>query len=301
MQCWDRVRNGVGQAVLLSGDPGIGKSRILSELRHALEAGGDRPLRLQCSPYHVNSAFYPVIDHFERWLQFEHLQPAGTKLDILETQLARQMGVSLGDVRLVAPLSRSRAIGKARTMTEQRVKEQTIRVLLEVIEASALQRPAAMLFEDAHWAMPVAGSPGGPDGSPANRPALAGDDVPSRVPVAWSDQQVRKCEVSKLTPVQSTAMVSSLASGKALPAGLVESIIAKAEGVPLWVEELTRSILDSTTLTEQDDRFAYVDNAASTTIPATLQDSLTARLDQAGPAKAIAQIGAAIGREFSYD
>lgn len=305
LERWQLTQEGEGQVVLLSGEPGIGKSRVLSALRERLEAQSGGTLRFQCSPYYVNSAFYPIIDNFERALKFGRDELPEPKLDKLEALVVTRYGRPLDDVRFIAAILSIAGPERygALSMAPQKQKDETIRALVDLTLAAARDRPAVMLFEDAHWADPTT----------LEFLDLLIDRV-RNVPLLivlthrpefqsrWSEHgHVTALNLAKLTRAQSGSMVSKLAGGKALPADLLEQIVAKTDGVPLFVEELTKSILESGNLKDFGDRYGYASVADTIAIPATLRDSLMARLDRVMQVKEIAQIGAAIGREFSYE
>ena len=154
---WSQAKDGEGQVVVLSGEPGIGKSRILSALRERLEAQGAQALRFQCSPYHLNSVFWPIIDNFERTLKFTRDEPAAVKLDKLEALIVTHYRRPLTDVRFVASILSVPCEQRygALPITPQKHKDETLRTLVDISEAAARQKPSVMLFEDAHWADPT--------------------------------------------------------------------------------------------------------------------------------------------------
>ncbi len=294
-----------GQAVLLSGEPGIGKSRLLSTLREHLEAEGVRPLQFQCSPFYVNSAYYPITVHLERALKIERGDTPETKMDKLEEFAVTRYGLPMEDMRFLAAImsipyqERYGAIANAPRLA----KVETIRVLVNLLQATASVHPSLMLFEDAHWA------------DPTSLEVLEQlfehlRDIPLLVLVAhrpdfepkWRPHEgVSKLSLSKLTSAQSGALIAKLAGGKKLPDKLAQQIIRRAEGVPLFVEELTKTILESGDLVLEGQRFVYSGTSVSVAIPETLRDLLMARLDRTVTVKRVAQVGAVIGREFSYD
>jgi predicted ATPase len=252
-------------------------------------------LRFHCSPYYANSAFYPIIDNFERALRF-------VRDDTAEQS---HYGRPREDLRFIAAMLSIPFEERYGTVavTPQKFKDQTLRTLVDTVEAAARKEPKVMLFEDAHWADPttlevmellihrI-----------RNLPLLMVVTHRPEFSSRWSHYgHVAALTLTKLTRPQSSAMVSRRAGGKALPADLLEQILGKADGVPLFVEELTKSILESADLRDAGDRWEYAGRASTLSIPLTLRDSLMARLDRFAPVKEIAQIGAAIGREFSYE
>jgi class 3 adenylate cyclase len=218
---WSQANDGEGQVVLLSGEPGIGKSRILSTLRQRLDTEGAQALRFQCSPYYVNSAFWPIIDNFERALKFTRDETTDAKLDKLEGLVVTHYGRPLADVRFVAAILSIPIEARYGTlpMTPQKHKDETLRTLVDISEAAARQHPSVMLFEDAHWADPTT----------LEVLDLLIDRVKT-VPLLvvlthrpefqsrWSGQgHVGALNLSKLTRAQSAAMVSTLAGGNGFP------------------------------------------------------------------------------------
>jgi class 3 adenylate cyclase/tetratricopeptide (TPR) repeat protein len=305
MDRWARAREGEGQVVLLGGEPGIGKSRILSALREKLEDEGAKAMRFQCSPYYINSAFWPTISNLERALKFKRDESSDSKLEKLESLIVDHHERPLADVRFAASILSipcEQRYGQL-AMTPQKFKDETLRTLVDITEAAARKRSSVMVFEDLHWADPTS----------LEVLDLMIDrvqDIPLLMVLThrpefsnrWADHgHVSALNLSRLTKTQSNKMIAELSDGKALPNDLVETICAKTDGVPLFVEELTKSILESGQLQVKGERYEYVGKSHGIAIPATLRDSLMARLDRFAPVKEIAQIGAAIGREFSYE
>ena len=287
---WARAKAGDGQIVLISGEPGIGKSRITAELEERLRAEPHLNLRYFCSPYCRDSALYPFIDHLWHTAEFARDDPPTTKLEKLEAVLFRAPAQPDEDVPLLADLMSLPVSARhpLPNLSPQRKKERTLEALLRRLEGLARQQPVLMVFEDAHWIDPTSrelldlavervGS----------LPMLLIVTFRTEFQPPWAGQpQVSMLTLNRLDRRDRTALVAQIAGGEALPDEVVVQIIDHTDGVPLFVEELTKSVLES--------------GVSPLGIPTTLHDSLMARLDRMGAVRQVAQIGAAIGREFSY-
>jgi class 3 adenylate cyclase/predicted ATPase len=301
---WARAKTGGGQVVLVSGEPGLGKSRIAAALGERLHAEPHLRLRYFCSPYHRDSALSPFVDQFGRAAGFTREDSSTVKLEKLEALVARAAPPG-EDIALLADLLSLPASERYRppNLSPQRKKERTLEALLRQLEALARQQPVLMIFEDAHWI------------DPTSRELL--DLVVERVrnlPVLllvtfrpefqplWTGQpQVTMLALNRLDRRDRTVLVAQIAGGKALPDQVIDQIADRTDGVPLFIEELTKSVLESGLLREQADRFVLDGALPPFAIPTTLHDSLLARLDRLASVRRVAQIGAAIGRQFSYE
>lgn len=306
LERWQQVcRTGRGEAVLLSGEPGLGKSRIVRALRESTEAEGLESLRFQCSPFYVNSAFQPMVANTEHTLDFGRDESPESRLDKLEALMVGQYGLSRSDVRFMAnmmALPFETRYGPF-NMAPRLVKEETIRVLVQIVEAAARDRPCLMLFEDVHWADPSTLEALGTlvDRLARIRVLLVLTHRPEFQSPWWRYANVTSIDLGRLSSLQSRQLLFNLTDGKTLPEEIVEQIIAKTDGVPLFIEELTKTILEAGDLVERGDRYVYTGTAVRVSIPETLRDSLMARLDRAADVKHIAQVGSVIGRDFGYD
>ena len=295
---------GEGQIVLISGEAGIGKSRLAATLAERIAGAPHTLLRYQCSPYHTNSALRPVIDQLERAAGFKASDTSEQRLDKLEALLA--LGTS--SVHAVVPLFAAllsipfgdRYPSLALSPTQQR--RRTLAALLDQFEGLARRRPILLLFEDAHWA----------DATSLELldltvermrqlPVIALFTFRTEFEPPWVGlPNVGTLTLGRLDRDDAEGIVTQVAGGRALPPEVMKQILAKTDGNPLFVEELTKAVLEAGILVEHGDGYRLDGPLPPLAIPATLHDSLMARLDRLVSVKEIAQIGAAIGREFSY-
>jgi class 3 adenylate cyclase len=302
---WTLSRTGEGQVVLLQGEPGIGKSRMLRAFRERVGPELELALQYQCSPYYTNSAFYPIVDHLERALGFTREDSAEDRLDKLERYLIGEFGRGRTECNL---LGRALAIAcearyGALEMSPQRQKDDTIALLVDLVAELARRQAAVVLFEDVHWADPSSMEVlGALIDRTQSLPLLVLLTYRPEFEPAWlSRPHVSPIALTRLSRAQGASIVLRVANDKPLPGELVTQIVDKTDGVPLFLEELTKAVLESDMLIDAGDRYDYSGKVEKLAIPNTLRDSLMARLDRLIPVKEIAQIGAVLGREFSYE
>jgi class 3 adenylate cyclase/predicted ATPase len=305
MERWSQAKDGEGQVVLLCGEPGIGKSRIMQVLRDRVAEEAHTRLRYQCSPYYANSALYPFIGQIERAAAYAREDSAEAKLDKLEKALAP----AFDDVRAAAPLFAAMlSLGTGDRyppleLSPQRQKEETIKALAHGVVGLARAKPVLVLFEDAHWADPTTLEALGAIVDAVERaPILAVITFRPQFSPQWTGRgHVTLHTLSRLGRRHAATMVEKVTGEKALPAEVLDEIVAKTDGVPLFVEELTKTVLESGIVEERDGSYHLTGPFSHVAIPSTLHDSLMARLDRLAPVKEVAQIGACIGREFTLE
>ncbi len=302
LERWAQVQEGMGQVVVLSGEAGIGKSRLVQEVQ--AQIGGHSHIRLECrgSPYAQNSPWSPVIELWQRTLGFERDESPEDRLRKLEWFLAPHP-VVLPDVVpfLASLLSLPMPEGYLRlTLTAARQRQQTLEAVLAVLLALAEQQPVVFIVEDLHWVDPstlelltrlI-------DQSATARIFTLLTMRPEFRPPWTSRAHLTQLTLGRLPRPQVQQLVSRVARGKALPGEVLHQLVTQSDGVPLFVEELTKTVLESGALRAAEDRYELTGPLPAFAIPPTLHDSLMARLDRLVTAKGIAQLAATIGRQF---
>jgi class 3 adenylate cyclase/predicted ATPase len=301
---WQRAQEGEGQVVLLSGEAGIGKSRLVRALRERLSGQPHTSLGQFCSPNHINTALYPVIGLLERAAEIRRDEPPERQLEKLEAMLARAVKDGREAAQLLANLLSIPNEGRYPhlELSPQQRKEKTFKALLDQLAGLAMRQPVLTLYEDAHWADPTTlDFLGRVVERVQHLPVLVLITFrPGFVPPWDGYGHVTALSLGRLGRRLGGTMVGRVTGGKALPTEVMEHILARTDGVPLFIEELTKAVLESGLLAEQGDRYTHEGSLPALAIPATLHDSLMARLDRLAPVKTLAQIAACIGREFSY-
>src|SRR5713101_3060708 len=306
LERWAQVKDGLGQVVLLSGEAGIGKSRLVQVLTEQVAAEPRAWLTpCQCSPYHQHTALYPLIDLLERVvLRFEREESPEQKLRKLEGHLG-QYGLPLAEAvplhatLLSIPLTADYA---PLSMSPGQQKQKTLQALLTTLLRIAAQQPVLFVMEDLHWVDPTTLEFLSllVDQGPTARILALLTFRPDFSPPWTGRSHLTQVALHRLTRPQAVELSRQVAHGKALPPEVIEQIVAKTDGVPLFVEELTKMVLESGLLQDREERYELTGPLLPLAIPATLHDSLMARLDRLAGVKGLAQLGATLGREFSY-
>jgi class 3 adenylate cyclase/predicted ATPase len=303
LERWHRAIKGKGQVALLSGEAGIGKSRVLAMLREQIGQRHYLTLRYQCSPHHVNDAFHPVMGQIWHAAGFVSGEAAGSRLDKVEKMIE---GTGLASSNIAPFLASLLAIPTgqrypALDMAPSELRERTIDALIAMTIGTAKQIPLLMIVEDAHWMDPTSHDL-------TSRMVEQMDDLPILMVTTFRPEftppwvgrdNATLVPLNRLERDQAVTLIERMTAGKTLPAEVRDQIVAKTDGVPLFMEELTKSVLESGLVREENGAYVLASALTPLAIPSTLHDSLTARLDRLSPIKETAQIGAAIGREFS--
>jgi tetratricopeptide (TPR) repeat protein len=290
---------------LISGEPGIGKSRVVQTMQERLDGEPHTRLRFFCTPYHQDSALYPAITQLERAARFQRDDNTKQRLDKLETVLLQ----ATNDITETAPLLAdllSIPTGDRYPVldfTPQKRKEKTLAALVAQVEGRSGREPLLMVFEDVHWSDPTTRELLDLliDRVPTLRVLVIITFRPEFTPPWVGRPHVTLLSLSRLPPRQRAEMIAQITGAKALPREIVDQIVDRTDGVPLFIEELTKSVVESGMVAEAGDHYAMAQPAVPLTIPTTLQASLLARLDRLAPTREVAQIGAALGRSFSHD
>jgi class 3 adenylate cyclase/predicted ATPase len=303
---WERVREGAGQVVLLSGEPGIGKSRLLQVVRDDVAGAQTAYLECRCSPYHAHSPLYPVIDLLERACGFMDGDDVGERLGKLSGFL-NDAGTGPSDALplLAALLSLPAPEGAALALSPERQRQQTLDALRALLLGRAERERLVFAVEDLHWADP----------STLELLGLLLDDV-AAAPVLllltcrpefrppWPlRSHLVQLSLSRLSPADVGQMARRIVRGEELPAEAIRQVTARTDGVPLFVEELLKMLVETGFLRSEEGRYLWAGSGPDQklAVPATLQDSLMARLDRLGEAKEIAQLSAVVGRSFTEE
>jgi class 3 adenylate cyclase/predicted ATPase/energy-coupling factor transporter ATP-binding protein EcfA2 len=301
---WRQAIQEEGRVVVLTGEPGIGKSHIAVALNERLQSESHITLRYFCSAHHTHSAFSPFINQLERAAGFRHSDSPQEKLSKLDDLLAQSTHdpeylVSLANLLALPADDRYRL----QDLTPQKRKEKTFEALLGQLDALAARQPVLIIFEDVQWIDPTSLEllAATVEHVPQLRALLLVTARPQFMPPWPSYPQLTTIALTRLGRRDGAALVLRLTSGKTLPAEVMDQILAHTDGVPLFIEELTKMVLESGLLRKRDGAYVLEGPLPPLAIPTTLQASLTARLDRLSPVRDVAQIGAVVGREFHYE
>jgi class 3 adenylate cyclase len=299
---WSKAKNREGQVVLLSGEAGIGKSRLTAALRDRLFGKPHTQLRYFCSPQHKDSPLYPIIGQLQHAAGFTHADSPAEKLDKLDAMLM-QTSTPIEDAALFAEMLSLVNDGRypVLTLVPQQRREKTLKALISQVCLLERDCPVLMIFEDVHWIDPTSlEALGRAIDRIATLRVLMIVTFRPEFEAPWIGRpNVTAITINRLAKYEIVEMIGRIVGNKFLPEKLRQDIIERADGIPLFVEEITKAVMEAENEGEARQKVALVPSPALT-VPATLHASLMARLDRLGPAKEVAQIGASIGREFSH-
>ncbi len=302
---WQRVKNEAGQVLLLSGEAGVGKSRLQEVFMEQLCDEPYATLVCRCSSYETNRALYPVFDMLERFFEIRREEPGEQRSHDLQKEL-EQYGLASAEIQILLGnlLSVSQdSIDNLSYGSTQLQRQKTHRAILKLLQAMSTRKPLLLTVEDLHWA----------DAATLELLDLIVAEItaspvmafftfrPAFVP-RWEDREhVARIALLPLPAKDTEALIHSLAGGKTLPKEMLRQLVVKTDGVPLFIEELTKMVLESGLLIEHKNHFELAGPLPALAVPTTLHESLMARLDRMATVKDVAQLGATIGREFTYE
>ena len=299
---WAKAKTGEGQVVLISGEAGIGKSRLTAALLERVAGEPHTRLRYFCSPQYTDSALYPIFGQMERAAGLTHGDTAQVKLDKLDALLA-QTSTSKQDAGLFAEMLSLPNDGRypALDLIPEQRRQRTLEALTAQLAGLACQKPVLMIVEDAHWVDPTSLEVFGRTVDRIKTlPALLIVTFRPEFNPPWAGRShVTSLALNRLGERETAAIIAHLVGNKELPTNVMAQIVERTDGIPLFVEEMTKAVLEAGSEGAAQRTVASIPSPALS-VPASLQGSLMARLDRLGSAKEVAQIGAAIGREFSH-
>jgi class 3 adenylate cyclase/predicted ATPase len=304
MELWATTCKGSGAVALVSGEAGIGKSRLCRALLDAVKGDEHYAMRYQCSPHHMQSPFYPIINQLEHAADFERDDDDDTKLDKLGLLLSQSGVDSKADLPLFAALLSIPAEHRhpLPELSPTSLRERTIKALIRHLLALAARKPVLFVMEDLHWIDPTSLEL-------LNRCLANAKTAPVFMVLTarmeflptWLDEpHVYMFRLNRLEHKDVVAMIERITNGRSMPENVYQQIINHTDGVPLFVEELTKTIIESGVLRQAENRYEWVGPMRPLVIPATLQETLMARLDRLESTREVAQVAAVIGREFYF-
>ncbi|MEP1207666.1 MAG: adenylate/guanylate cyclase domain-containing protein [Rhizobiaceae bacterium] len=296
MERWQRAGNGEGQMIVLTGEAGIGKSRLTRAVIEEVQKGEHYRLSYYCSPYHVDSSFYPVVQQLKDAFSLQESGDVAHSLDLMES------GLLAADPKIMAELLQIDASQRygALQLTPQQVRNQILEEMAKEVRALSRERPVLVVVEDAHWidASTLEMLEACLDTITGERTLILITARPTFSHGFGGHPIVSKLALNRLGADQTENILRKITNGKRLPPELVAEINSRTDGVPLFIEELTKTILESGELRETENSYELTGPIGRMTIPATLHDSLMARIDRLQPIKEVAQMAACIGRSF---
>jgi class 3 adenylate cyclase/predicted ATPase len=303
LEQWDTMKESGARVVLLSGEAGVGKSRLVEALKSQLATMPHRLLEGRCSPYHQNSPFFPILDLLGRIFQLDEIASADAKGERLRIGLARY-GLTSRQLHALTSLFSPPAIQDAHPRAvSPGQREDTLQAVVRLFLSLSSERPLLFVVEDLHWADPT---------TLDALTKIVNQGLTARILTIltfrpefvspWDQRaDVNQFMLGSLSHRESMTLIDHLTRGKRLPVEILKQIIGNSDGIPLFIEELTKAVLESDFLQETQDGYELTKHVSSLAVPATLRDSLTARLDRLGGAKEVAQLASVLGRTFSYE